>query len=261
MAGKSNKGKNGGATGGVSEASKTQGQGQGSSDPQVHPSFIHHGPYIPPYPGPQPTYFPTPGMPGPMYPPFTQSAENGLFELVQEMNDRLKIIETNVTKISTIEKDVSYLKHQVSKLHETNKSLVSRITELESFCETYSDVTDDFITTKRKFQEEFKTVQNNIQSLNGTNNSTIQKCLETQARYMENQLIIFGVDEARPTNSENSRNAESTQRENTEQVFREFLKETIENNPDINVECPIVVNDIKFDKVTRLGNAHQRSTK
>lgn len=254
---KQNKGKNGGGTvaGGANEASNIQ----RDPDPQFHPSFRHHGPYIPPYPGSQPTYF---SPPGPMYPPFAsvQSQDNnGLFELVQEMNNRLKIIETNVTKIVSIEKDVSHLKREVCKIQETNKALSSRITDLESFCETYSEVTDDYISTKRKFQDEITTVKSNIQRLHNENNFNTQKCLDTQVRYMENQLIIFGVDEVRPANPDDRATNNPSNRENTEQVFREFLKDNIENNPQINTECPITVDGIQFDKVVRLGNASQRS--
>lgn len=72
---------------------------------------------------------------------------------------------------------------------------------------------------------------------------------------MENQLLIFGVDEARQQGPNN----EQPSRENTEQVLRDVLKEQLQENSVVNSECQINIDDIKFDKVTRLGNPNRRA--
>lgn len=252
---KQNKGKNGGQGGGASaSAHKTI---EYDTEQQVFPPYPA---FIPPYPGPQPTYFPAPGGARPMFQPYNPpQSDNGLMEIVQEMNNRLKTIEINVAKIVPLEKDVTYLKNQVSALHNTNKTLSDRITELESFCQTYSDITDDYLTTKRKLQDEITNVKGNLEtqvkSLHSVNNSLSQKCIDTQTRYMENQLLIFGVDEAR----QQGLNNEQPSRENTEQVLRDVLKEQLQDNSVVNSECQINIDDIKFDKVTRLGNPNRRA--
>lgn len=269
---KGNKGKNGGGQdGGANTCSSNQGQGYSQSqsqqqtlESQVFPPY-NHPPYIPPYPGPQPTYFP--GPVGPFYRPLQSGPQRDtdLYELVSEVNGRLKAIETSVTRITPLEKEVTHLRSQVLSLQDSNKQLSDRVTELETFCQTFSDVTDDFITTKRNLQEELTDMKVNlnthVHSLQNENITLNQKCLDTQVRYMENQLLIFGVEVARPQvlDRNNASSAEHTERENTERVLRDILKDQVQDNPVVNSECQIEVDSIKFDKVTRLGNPQKRS--
>lgn len=95
-------------------------------------------------------------------------------DLIQEMNTRLKAIEGNISKLQPLQKDVTDLTCKMTDLQLYTKSLSDRGTEVEKFCETFSDLGEDFINTKRSLQYELS----NLKTL----------------------CISFGIDEAQPSN-------------------------------------------------------------
>ena len=72
---------------------------------------------------------------------------------------------------------------------------------------------------------------------------------------MENNHIVFGVDEAQPKVITADKPREL---ENSESVLRSVLVEQLQDNTDINQECPVDISLITFDKVFRLGNPDRR---
>lgn len=214
--------------------------------------------FIPPYPTPNPMFL-NAGSPQHqfMYPPsfppvYTDFTPPQLQTDIHEMNNRLKSIEEKFSKLLSIEKEVTHLRSEVAKSKSDQSSLNSRLSEVEKFCETFSDVVDDTIQFKRKIQESVselqqdnKSINTQIQSIKNNNTKLNDLCLHIQTRSMEENLIFFGVEEAR----QGSGNG----RENTEQTIRTFIKETLQNDTTINQDSQINIDDIKFDRVYRLG--------
>lgn len=185
----------------------------------------------------------------------TSSQDGGLHELITEINNRLKKIESGFSKITPIEKDVAYLKSKITAIHENNSSIARRIGEVEKFCQTVSDIADDNINSKHFIQNELSSLKSEntilkeeIQGLKAKNTDLTEVCLQMQCRAMENNLIFFGIDEARQQHA-------STDRENVERTLRDFLKSQLNENPV--VAADIDAEYILLDRVHRLGNPNK----
>lgn len=222
--------------------------------PQTNSPEVAQPVLIPPYMGPQAMYQP----PFPQFAPFqayptTQSNNENLLELVHEINHRLKGIELKVEKISPIEKDITYLKTQFHDFRKESNSMAQRITEVETFCQTYSDVTDQVINSRSHFDAELTKMkhyniqlENQVDMLNTQNIDLKTRCLDLQTKYMENELIFFGIDEARRDGQSN--------RESVEETLRSMIKAKLQDDVDIYNEAPVTVETITFKRVHRVGN-------
>lgn len=218
------------------------------------------GAFVHPYPSPSYQYYNhmiPPMVPSrPIYPQITnQNQDGGLHDLISEMNNRLKTIESSFSKLKLMEKDVAYLKSKVTEIHENNKSIGERIGDVEKFCQTFSDLADDNIDAKRKFQEEISSLKaentslkQEINHLKTQNDDLHDMCLQNQCRSMENNLIFFAIDEVRPVNE----GAGVVEKENVERSLRHFNQEQLKENPAVNAD--IDTENIHFDRVHRLGN-------
>jgi hypothetical protein len=79
------------------------------------------------------------------------------------------------------------------------------------------------------------------------------KCLDTQCDVLKNNLIVFVVNEAR-RGFDQDLNAPRIKPEIPEVTIRKTLKDSIQNNIDINKEAPIDVDSVKFSQVERIGD-------
>ena len=75
-------------------------------------------------------------------------SDNGtLIELVQQMNvnfmNRLTSIEQNVSKLTTIEAEMQFLKSGMCRLQSDNTHITNRLTEVEKSCQSISNMFDD----------------------------------------------------------------------------------------------------------------------
>jgi prefoldin subunit 5 len=168
------------------------------------------------------------------------------------MNNRMKIVEKGFNTMRALEKDVTYLKVSVSEIQDSSKNIKSKIDDVETFCVNLNDTADDLMSSKRRVDSEISSLkaknqylENEIHNLRQSNTQLKDLCLRIQSRSIENNLLFFGLDEALPANED---------RENPEEVVRTFLKNYIEDNTVVNVECPVNVDNIKFEKVHRIGN-------
>ncbi|KAL4217302.1 hypothetical protein ACF0H5_023753 [Mactra antiquata] len=183
------------------------------------------------------------------------------------MSSRLKTIETNVSKLLPIEQDLSKLKLKVNDLELTNKSIVNRLAEVENFCQTFSDISDDSITFKRNVQEEITQIKSKNDAYESDlscikqQNIELHECLlNTQTRAMENNLIFFGIDEARPdktSQQDNTNKNVKPQREDTEQVLRDMMKSQLDENETIISQFPLNTSEMKFNKLFRVENPNK----
>lgn len=136
----------------------------------------------------------------------TSDQDNSMYSLFHEMSTRLKSIEQSVSKIAPIEKDMAYLKLQMSDIQNSNASLSLKIQEVERSCQYNGDVFDKLICTQEQTDYKISQLQIENQKL-ATRLDNIEleysklnnKCLENQSKLMENGLIIFGVQEVRPS--------------------------------------------------------------
>jgi uncharacterized protein YsxB (DUF464 family) len=221
----------------------------------------HPWSFIPPYMGPHPTYLPS-GRPAastsmmsglPSFPNLTSNNnDRDMYELIQEMNNRMKTIEKGFSKIINLQSEVTHLKTSVHGIRDTYKSISNKVDDMETFCATVSDITDDMSSHRRKIDSEISELkaknqylENEIHNLRQSNTQLKSMCLQVQSRSMANNLLFFGLDEAPPTDN---------QRENTESVLRTFLRNYIQDNEIVNAEFPVNTDSIKFEKVHRLGN-------
>ncbi|KAH3857434.1 hypothetical protein DPMN_100041 [Dreissena polymorpha] len=206
----------------------------------AHCMFYHHPGVPPTFKQPVPPPFPT-----------YQAYDMSIYELFKEMNVRLKAIETNVSKITPIERDLTYLRAQMSEIREESKSTSKRIYDIETFCSTFSDITDDIFNSRKCIEDELSSVkqhnswlENQIHILTKQKYSLHKQCLGNQTRHMEKNLIVFGIEEARNGNS----------RENTEQTLRAALTEHLQENRNINTNNVIDIRALTFSRVYRVGN-------
>lgn len=167
----------------------------------------------------------------------------------------------------------------MSVIQSVNKTLIDRVSEVEIFCHLFSDIADDFISSKRKLQDEISHIKSEntiivdkIQSNDKRNIELHEKYPEVKSRSMEYEMIFFGVDEAR-TNTDSTRNSTENASsdtsnevtateprsypENTEAVLRKHLKDNLEDNQSINSDHAIYSYSLKFDEVFRVGNPNK----
>jgi hypothetical protein len=128
----------------------------------------------------------------------------------------------------------------------------TQLNDVETFCVNFSDISDQMTLNNRRIFSEISDLkakntflENEISDLRKSNSDLKAMCLRMQTRSMENNLLLFGLDEALPSDD---------QREIPEKVVRTFLKNYIQDNCVVNTECPVYTDSMKFEKVHRIGN-------
>lgn len=177
-----------------------------------------------------------------------QGQFDSIVDLMQQMNSRLLTIEQSCARVGFIEKDISHVKVDVNRLMNDMPAMSKRVDEMDKFCQSVSDISDDYYNFQSKAREEFHNIRSaeslfkhENEYLKHENANLKESVLELQCRSMQENLLFFGI-------------AETTDGpENTEQLLRRFLKIQIEDNSQINPNNSIVIDDIQFDRVHRLG--------
>jgi hypothetical protein len=186
----------------------------------------------------------------PQYP--GHSTGPNIAAMLQHMNSqfsaRFSNIEDSLSKLTTMESDLTHLRVDVTSLKSENKQITGQLNEFEKFCQVTSDVSDDYMEHKKSNEAAMQNVFSEVNNLKSENtvlkqeNSDLNgKLLEIQSRMMEKNLLLFGIDEV-PLSS----NRDNTQ-EDTEHILREFISETL------HLEKGVTADKIEFDRVHRLG--------
>ena len=174
--------------------------------------------------------------------------DNGtLIELVQQMNmnfmTRLTSIEHSVSKLSTIESEMQYLKSGMSRLQSDNAHITSRLTEVENSCQGISNMFDDNRVATEKLNSEISNLKRENYELKSEAANFDDKCRkfeneisELKARSMQQNLLFFGLAEAPLGDTENP-----------ETKLRDFLRN------ELTMDDPNYINTIVFDRVHRIG--------
>lgn len=179
----------------------------------------------------------------------TERQDCNIADMLQTMNiqfsSRFSNIEHSLSKLTKMENSLTQTQVNVSALQGENKQIYRQLHDVETFCQTTSDVCDDYINHKRTNDEELQKLHSVINKLESDNaslqrdNSDINdKYLELQSRLMESNLLFFGINETASTDG---------QSENTETVLREFIKHVMIFDDNIDSE------NFAFDRVHRLG--------
>lgn len=179
---------------------------------------------------------------------------NVLINMINKLDARLQNIETNVNNLNKIQKEISVIHCDVTELKHDNSSLKHKMAEVETFCQTVSDITDDFCDHKQncsasmcEIQNENKHLRDKVSALETQNNEIRDKMLDLQCRSMRENLLFTGINESNDPTPEDC-----------ESVLRSFLNEHVQNDPSVNTDGNIHIGDIEFDRVHRLGGPYSR---
>ena len=174
------------------------------------------------------------------------------------MNNRLKTIECSVSKIPSFEKELSVLKVHISNANENHDQITKKLTEFDTSIKYVCELSDDLYSSRGKVESEIaqlrfhnKSLTEQVQVLTKQNKDLHQMCIDTQCKTQANDLIFFGIPEARRGPQQN--HAQSPP-ENLENTLRQFLKDHLQSNADIQNEFPIDADALSFNKVHRIGN-------
>ena len=171
---------------------------------------------------------------------------NSLTQSIQQMNtafmSRLDQIDNKVSRLDTIEREVSYTRVDVSNLKLENADLKQKLADMERSCVAISDMFDKFKNNASKSEFDVKALQNEntqlkaeIHTLNSKYTKVSDDLLELKTRSMQENLLFFGIAEAPPGYNDN-----------VEEKLRDFLATEL-NQPEGRI------NNIVFDRVHRIG--------
>ena len=176
---------------------------------------------------------------------------NTIVTMIQQMNNnfmgRLSSIETSVSKLSSIEYEISHMRSDLSKLQLDNATISRRITEVERSCQMISNMYDDASKSNSEIHNNVSQLQTDHSSLNSKVEENVSRfqdrcdtlkdeLLELKARSMQSNLVFYGLAEAPKGESDN-----------TESKLKDFLSH------ELDLEDPNIVDSIVFDRVHRLG--------
>lgn len=177
-----------------------------------------------------------------------------IVEMINKLDTRLNSIENNISKLGQIQDEVSKVRADVYDLKAANRTLHTKFDELEVFSQSMSNVSDEFYNHKRYCSNTFNDLQaqnrqlhNKVNILQSENAEFKEKLIELQWRSMRDNLIFVGIAESEDPSSENC-----------EKLVRNFLEEHVERDPTINPDNSIVINDLVFSRVHRLGGPKPR---
>jgi hypothetical protein len=168
-----------------------------------------------------------------------------LQQMNSQLNSRFTNIEHSLSKLTTMETNISHLRSDVATLKSENTQLSDKLNEFEKFCQTTSNVCDDFVAYRKSNEIAMGSFSKQINSLTADNSVLKQesrdlngKILEIQSRSMENNLLFFGLGEGAPTRHRNDAP------EDTVAMLRDFLITELKLENGASIE---------FDRVHRLG--------
>jgi hypothetical protein len=169
-----------------------------------------------------------------------------LQQMSRQFDSRFSNIEQSLTKLTGMETDIAHLRVDVSGLKSDNKQITKQMIELEKSAQATSDICDDYLDNKTTTSEDIRDMRAKItrledhtNKLHYENNEIKEKCLETECRMMEQNLLFFGIAEAA--------DARDSPREDTESVLRDFIGNKLVLKGDTRPD------DIIFARVHRLG--------
>ena len=95
---------------------------------------------------------------------------NMIQQLINNFMGRLSNIEVSVSKLTTIEYEISHMRADMTKLQLENSSMSRRMIEVEKSCQTISNMFDDAAISRlelhvSKFEERCSTLNSNIEEL------------------------------------------------------------------------------------------------
>ena len=146
-----------------------------------------------------------PGFAPPTYQQYNQARQqspahsdtNTLIALITKLDSRLQSIETSVSKLDAIQTELSNVKADVCALRTDTKSIHYGINELESACQTISDVTDDFRAHQTNCSKNVdtlvrtnKSLESDVAALKHSNSSLQESVLDLKCRSMRDNLIF-----------------------------------------------------------------------
>ena len=191
-----------------------------------------------------------------------------LASMIMQMNNnfssRPSTIENSLSKLGTIENDVTMVRADISKIKTDNVEFNRRLIEVEVSCQSNSDSFDSIMKSSDKHQQELSKLQQENNYLNSQlqevkyNFSNLnENFLELQSRSMQENLLFFGIEEeplarlqSDEASGERDQPAENT--ENTETILRDFLVRVLKINRESEAQ-------IKFDRVHRLGKRKRQN--
>ena len=170
-----------------------------------------------------------------------------IVSMIEQMNNnfcsRLSNIETSLTKLTTIEREVAFVRSDVFQLQTDNTNLSRRMSEVEKSCQMINSCFDESKTFHINLQKEMSELkkQNSVltdkmKSNFASNESLSNELSELKARSMQQNLLFFGICE--PPNKE---------KEYIEPKIKDFMKH------ELDLEDPSIVDSIVFDRIHRLG--------
>ena len=170
-----------------------------------------------------------------------------IVSMIEQMNNnfcsRLSNIETSLTKLTTIEREVAFVRSDVYQLQTDNTNLSRRMSEVEKSCQLISSCFDESKTLHINLQKEMSELKkqnsvltDKIKSNFASNESLSNELSELKARSMQQNLLFFGICE--PPNKE---------KEYIEPKIKDFMKH------ELDLEDPSIVDSIVFDRIHRLG--------
>ena len=171
------------------------------------------------------------------------------------------MIENSLTKLGSIESDVTLVRADVSRIKTDNIEFNRRLIEVEVSCQSNSDSFDNITKSTDNNQQEISKLQQENSYLNSQLQETKhsysnlkEDFLELQSRTMQENLLFFGIEEAEVNNtsSGDERGEQEQPAATTESVLREFLVKDLKIED--RVESPV-----RFDRVHRLGARKRHS--
>ena len=170
-----------------------------------------------------------------------------LVSMIEQMNNnfslRLSNIESSLTKLTTIELEVAFVRSDVYQLQRDNTNISTRMSEVEKSCQMITSCFDESKILQTNLQKEISDLKNQNSLLadkikgNVTSNETLSNELsELRARSMQQNLLFFGIGE--PAKGD---------KEYIEPKIKDFMKH------ELDLEDPSIVDSIVFDRIHRIG--------
>ena len=157
--------------------------------------------------------------------------------------NRFTSTEQNVSKLTTIQAEMQFLKSGMCRLQSENTHITNRLTEVEKSCQSISNMFDDNEVVTEKLNGEISHLKRENENLKSEAVNFGEKCetfeneiSELKARSMQQNVLFFGLAEA-PVG----------EADNPESKLRDFLK------GELNLEDPNFINTVVFDRVQRIG--------
>ena len=125
-----------------------------------------------------------------------------IIDMMKKLNSRLLNIENGILKLDCIEQNLTMVKTDIATLKTENAFMINKLNDVETFCQSFSDVIDDYASFKsthtksiNSLEKNNDSLQNDFQELNNKNEHLNEKLLDLQWRSMRENLICIGIPE------------------------------------------------------------------